>query len=207
MRRALTVALLLTFACSGGDPPLPDAGGAGVDGGGGGGSGTDADGATGGACSPQLAMPPDEGGAHIAECTPVTYGSKPPSSGTHYPSWPVFRVYDKPVPWGFLMHGMEHGVVVIAYNCADGCPTQVAAIKELVESVPKKSCGRPPVIVTPDPTLDVPFAAAAWGHTLRATCFERQPFAAFIIDHANRAPENFPSDCGTLDREAAGWCP
>ena len=46
--------------------------------------------------------PADEGASHIATCAPVRYLSQPPSSGTHYPSWAVFRVYDKPVPWGFL---------------------------------------------------------------------------------------------------------
>jgi hypothetical protein len=162
----------------------------------------------GGSCSVELADPPDEGAAHTAQCGPVTYGSKPPSSGTHYPVWPVFRVYDKPVPWGYLVHGLEHGAIVIVYNCPDGCPDQVQSAKDLVAATPPKpGCSRAPVIMAPDPTLDVPFAASSWGHTLRAKCFDRDRFAEFIQLHANKGRENIPTDCGSLDAEAAGWCP
>jgi len=161
-----------------------------------------------GACAIVEAMQPVEPGMHVAGCAPVTHGSKPPSSGMHYPSWPLFRVYDKPVPWGFLVHGLEHGAVVIVHNCPTGCPTELAALEAMVEATPTRSgCSRPPVIVSPDPTLDVPFAASAWGYTLRAPCFDRAAFASFINRHANQGPENIPGDCGALDREATGWCP
>jgi hypothetical protein len=158
-------------------------------------------------CPVALANPPSEGAGHVGECEPVSYVSKPPSSGNHYPVWPVFRVYEKPVPWGFLVHGLEHGAIVIVYNCPDGCPNDVVAIRALwAATSTKPGCGRPPVIVAPDPTLDVRFAATAWGHTLRAPCFDRAAFASFIMDHADQGPESIPSDCGVLDREATGWC-
>jgi hypothetical protein len=160
------------------------------------------------ACMVELAAPTLEGGAHVQACAAVTYGSRPPSSGTHYPSWPVFRAYDKPVPWGYLVHGLEHGAIVIAYNCPDGCPAEVSAVKSLMATVPKRDiCGQPPVILTPDPTLDVRFAASAWGYTLRASCFDRQAFSQFISDHADRGPELLAGDCGAVDFEAPGWCP
>ena len=170
----------------------------------GGGGGSDAGIA---ACEVVLADPPNEGAMHTGFCTPVSYGSNPPSSGTHYSSWPIFRAYDKPVPWGFLVHGLEHGAVVIAYNCPDGCAADVAAAKALMAKTPTRSCGRPPVILTPDPTLTVRFAAASWGHTLRAPCFDRAAFASFITAHINRGPELIDGDCGALDNEATGWCP
>jgi hypothetical protein len=163
----------------------------------------------GGTCGVMVAAPPDEGAAHAEACSTLTPGSRPPSSGKHYPSWPVFRVYDKPVPWGFLLHGMEHGAVVIAHNCtvAPDCATQIAAVKEMVAALPTKAgCPRPPVIVTPDPTLDVPFAAAAWGYTLRASCFDRERFKAFVDRRANMGREFSPVDCGFTDLEAQGWC-
>jgi uncharacterized protein DUF3105 len=64
-----------------------------------------------GSCAVETEVPADEGTSHVASCAPVRYLSQPPSSGTHYPSWAVFRVYDKPVPWGFLVHDLEHGAV------------------------------------------------------------------------------------------------
>ena len=50
-------------------------------------------------------------------------------------------------------------------------------------------------------------AASAWGHVLRAPCFDRQKFAAFIAERADKGLEYFPNDCGMADREAIGWCP
>jgi hypothetical protein len=161
----------------------------------------------GGTCQVEAALPMDEGHDHVPPCTAVSYRSKPPSSGVHYGSWPAFRIYEKPVPWGFLMHALEHGAVVIAHNCPDGCADALEQIKALYAAVPARpQCSRPPLIVTPDPTLDVPFAASAWGATLRARCFDRERFAAFVERRANRAPEYFPDDCGLVDLEAAGWC-
>ncbi len=161
------------------------------------------------ACAIEREDPRSEGAGHTNKlCEPVSYKSHPPSSGTHYGTWPVFRAYSEPVPWGFLVHGLEHGAVVIAYNCPQGCAAEVAAAKALMASVPnKEGCSRPPVILTPDPTLRTRFAAAAWGHVLRASCFDRPAFAAFISAYANKGPEYFPSDCGAVDYEGMGWCP
>ena len=59
----------------------------------------------------------------------------------------------------------------------------VQAAKEVMAAAPAKPGARaPPVILTPDPTLDVRFAAAAWGHVLRASCFDRQAFGDFIAE-------------------------
>jgi hypothetical protein len=161
----------------------------------------------GGRCEVEVALPPSEGNAHVPTCTPVSFQSKPPASGSHYGAWPVFRIYDKPVPWGFLVHGLEHGAVVIAHNCSGDCTDDLAQLRELYGAVPPKpGCPRPPLIVTPDPTLDVPFAASAWGATLRARCFDRERFAAFVERRANRGPELFGNDCGLSDLETSGWC-
>jgi hypothetical protein len=159
------------------------------------------------ACMVELSDPLTEGANHVATCSPVQWGTNPPSSGMHYPSWPVFRAYDKPVPWGFLVHGLEHGAVVLAYNCPGGCAADVAAAKAVMAATTPRSCGSPPVILTPDPTLSVRFSASAWGHILRASCFDKAAFAAFITAHRDRGPELFATDCGAVDLEADGWCP
>ena len=92
---------------------------------------------------------------------------------------------------------MEHGAVVIAYNCPEGCASEVQAAKEVMAAAPAKpGCPRAPVILTPDPTLDVRFAAAAWGHVLRASCFDRQAFGDFIAERRDMGPEKIPGDCG-----------
>jgi hypothetical protein len=147
------------------------------------------------ACTPVAAQHPDEGAFHVA-CTPVpTYGTKPPSSGNHYAIWADYKTYDKPVPWGHLMHSMEHGAVVIVYNCPSGCPTEVAAAQAMIDTLPLDAgCTAPTkrrVILAPDPTLDVRWAASAWTWTLRASCFDAPAFKKFATDHYAKTAENF----------------
>ena len=57
----------------------------------------------------------------------------------------------------------------------------------------------------PAPTLDVMFAAAAWGASLRSACFDLTALSAFLDAHYAQAPENlcadgittFPEPCGS----------
>ena len=53
------------------------------------------------------------------------------------------------------------------------------------------------MILVPDPKLDVPFAAAAWGATLRLTCLDEVAMTAlkqFMVDQYAKSPENFCAD-------------
>ncbi|HEX9296917.1 MAG TPA: DUF3105 domain-containing protein [Polyangiaceae bacterium] len=139
---------------------------------------------------------PDEGHGHVAACSPVTYATNPPSSGNHYPFWAAYRTYAKPIPRGFWVHNLEHGAVVITYNCPGGCPLEVAQAHALIEALPE-DCGpvvKRRLILAPDPELDVRFAASAWGFTLRAECFEREAFFSFITAHYAHGLEDVCSD-------------
>jgi hypothetical protein len=140
---------------------------------------------------------------HVGNCTPINYGSNPPSSGTHYVSWAAYRTYDTPIERGFAVHSMEHGAVVISYNCAD-CEADVEAAKTLITELdldplccsPPAACAAPVsrLILMPDPELDVRFAAASWGFTLKASCFEPEVFRAFVLAHRGRGPEAVCAD-------------
>jgi hypothetical protein len=154
-------------------------------------------GASGGAgapsCNPLVEEHPIEGAMHVAICSPVTYGTNPPSSGNHYPIWADFGTYDMPVPRGFYVHDLEHGAVVFTYNCPSGCDDQVAAAQALLDAHQDPLCTTPPprarIVMTPDPLLDVTFAASAWGWTLRADCFDPVAFGAFLEGHFGQGPE------------------
>lgn len=135
--------------------------------------------------------------AHTSACEEIAYGTNPPSSGTHYGSWPIFKIYDRPVPRGFLVHAMEHGAVVIGYSCTD-CEEEVLAARALVDELgPDPLCCTDPsctgattrLILAPDPRLDTPWAAASWGFTLAGGCFEPEAFRAFVEAHRGRGPE------------------
>lgn len=149
----------------------------------------------GGACVALIQEHDDEGAFHVP-CSPApSYGTKPPSSGNHYATWADYKTYATPVPWGHLMHSMEHGAVVIVYNCPDGCADEVAAAQAMIDALPvDPGCVAPTkrrVILAPDPTLDVRWAATAWTWTLRAPCFDAPVFSQFATEHYAKTVENF----------------
>jgi len=59
----------------------------------------------------------DLGRNHVPEGTVVEYNSNPPTSGPHYEQWEKPGVYDRMLPDGRLIHSLEHGYIVISYNC------------------------------------------------------------------------------------------
>src|SRR3972149_2701516 len=59
----------------------------------------------------------DAGRDHITDIYGVTYTSNPPTSGPHFPVWAKPGVYDRFISDGYLIHSMEHGYVIIWYDC------------------------------------------------------------------------------------------
>jgi hypothetical protein len=139
-----------------------------------------------------------EGYGHSTEpCLELSYGTNPPSSGTHYGIWPAYRVYETPIPRGFWVHGLEHGAVVIGYSCED-CEAEVERARDLVAALgPDPLCctdasctgASTRLVLAPDPRLQTNWAAAAWGATLVADCFEEAVFQAFVELYRGRGPE------------------
>jgi hypothetical protein len=151
-----------------------------------------------GPCGAVVQQHPIEGLSHVADCSYVAYATLPPSSGDHYQYWAAYTTYTTPVPEGFWVHDLEHGAIVLTYNCAEaGCASDVAAAQQMIDTYPEDDaiCQTPAtgirarLVMTPDPRLDVPFAASAWGWTLRANCFDPQAFLAFAQAHYGQGPE------------------
>jgi hypothetical protein len=137
-------------------------------------------------------------GIHVTECSHIDYSTNPPSSGMHYPVWAAYQSYDFPVPRGYWVHGLEHGAVVITYNCPDGCPDEVAQAESFIASLPDDPrCvavgGDHQIILTPDPLLDTRWAMSSWGHTLRADCVDAAAFEDFYESYGAQGPEDI---CG-----------
>jgi hypothetical protein len=173
-------------------------------------SAIDASAIDGNLCSTVVQGQANGGHLHTAnDCDPVTYPTNPPSSGTHYPDWAMYKTYTSPVPWGFLVHDLEHGAIVILYNCPGGCADEVAQAQALIDGLARdKNCGAAPmkIVLAPAPDLTARWAAAAWTWTLRADCFDRQAFASFIGAHYE-GPDTEAACGGGLDRSVSGWCP
>lgn len=88
---------------------------------------------------------PDQGRVH--ETNPnasLTYGYCPPASGPHYnkpPQGPLPRAFygpDQEKRPGGWVHNLEHGFMVVAYSCKDGCPPaqELDAVRQWWESQP-----------------------------------------------------------------------
>lgn len=155
-------------------------------------------------CSVDVATHADEGGQHVPSCSKVTYGTNPPSSGSHYPVWSAFKRYTAPVPRGFVVHNLEHGAMVVSYR-PDVSAADVDAIARWADALPDDpDCPERRLVITPDPLLDVPFAAAAWGVTLRAACFDAPQFTRFFRDHVGHAPEQVCAGGADLTQSMPG---
>jgi hypothetical protein len=186
----------------GGGGALSEGGAAGEDGGAGqGGSGAS------GVCDAVVVQHELSPGIHVAACTAIDYATNPPSSGEHYPTWADYGVYDFALPRGYWMHNLEHGSVVVTYNCVD-CGADLAAAKAwLAQLSPDAACpgGTPRVLLVPDPQLDVAWAASSWGFTLSADCFDAEAFSDFYVKHAGQAPAPEAGICSTgFDFRAPG---
>lgn len=165
-------------------------------------------GGDGGSCPSVVEQHMDYGYLHtLNNCDPVTYATNPPSSGTHYPNWADYRIWDKPVPWGFLVHELEHGAVVISYRCPAGCNVDLTDVRNFLATLPPDDVclSRKLISVVPDPNLDVAFAASAWTWTLRADCFDPVAFGDFVSQHYAHGLERICG--GGIDLSATGWCP
>ena len=149
-------------------------------------------------CVVEIDTPPLMPAQHVPVGTDVQWDSNPPSSGPHFPIWAAYQAYATPVPRGYYVHDEEHGGVVLLYRCEDagGCPDVAAALQAASDSIPDDPlCAaagegvRVRTVITPDPLLDVPVAAAAWGWVYRAQCADQASLNAFAQAHYGQGPE------------------
>lgn len=155
-----------------------------------------------GTCSTRRCDPPLLSASHVPVCSKLTFASNPPTSGPHYPIWGLFKNYATPLARGFYLHDAEHSGIVLLYNCdylksQAECDTMVDAMTAYVAAKPSDSkCALPTrnrFIVTPDAELDVAYAAVAWGHSLKAACFDAAATDTFSEKHYG---QNYEDLCG-----------
>lgn len=54
---------------------------------------------------------------HITNIGGQVYTSNPPTSGSHFASWAKRGAYNRVLSDGYLIHSLEHGYVILSYNC------------------------------------------------------------------------------------------
>jgi hypothetical protein len=146
-----------------------------------------------GACTIETGTTTPTSGVHVPICTALDYPTVPPAGGPHYPYWAQFGIYDTPVDVGLLVHDLEHGAVVLWWNCP-GCTGVEAALRGIVDGFPEDPlctvASRKRLVMVPWPALDVPIAASSWGNVYRATCLDTPGLTKWVADHYAHSPEN-----------------
>jgi hypothetical protein len=138
----------------------------------------------------------DLGRDHLAAGqTYESYNGNPPTTGPHAPAPAPWGVSDTTLPKEVPVHNMEHGGVVIWYNCAaaeldaDACQRlrgQLAGVTEAANADGKQ------VLTLPYLDMDYTIALTAWGVMDPLDAFDGPRVTAFINAY-DRAfnPEGF----------------
>ena len=140
-------------------------------------------------------LPPD----HVAEGTPLEFNSRPPTSGPHYAAWyPSYGVLTETVDPRTWVHNLEHGAIVLLYNCPEGCPDLVQQIRELHNTLPRgrnARSGVPRMLALPYTDMDSRIAVVAWGWLLELDQFDAAQITKFYDARIDRGPECVNLQC------------
>jgi len=129
-----------------------------------------------------------EGQRHVDVGTDIDWLTDPPQSGPHFPSWEAWGEHMEPVERGYWVHNLEHGGIVLLYNCPDGCEADLEVLRAVVTARPDAR-----LLLTPDANLqDTRFAAASWTWVHRFDTTDPDELLCFVDQHFNHAPEDVP---------------
>jgi hypothetical protein len=125
------------------------------------------------------------------------YNSAPPTTGPHAPAPAPWGVSDAALPKEVPVHNMEHGGIVIWYNCQAASPpldeAACRALRDQLAAVTEEAIddGKQ-VLMLPYPDMDVAIALTAWRTLDTLDAFDGERVKAFIAAY-DRAfnPENF----------------
>ena len=132
---------------------------------------------------------------HVNPPAQITYNHNPPTSGCHYNlgygNAPVQTgVYNQAIASEYWVHNLEHGYVVILYNCPSGCSTEFNALHNWYKGLPPApNFAYPKVVVLPYPSMNVPFAAVSWDWYDPMPVFSLSEVQKFYDNHKNQAAE------------------
>jgi Protein of unknown function (DUF3105) len=136
---------------------------------------------------------PDEGRYHIDLGATADYKHFPPSSGLHYGKILNWGFYNEPIPPEYWVHSLEHGGVVILYNCATTCKDTEDAIWKVVQNAPAEDqFNEVKILVTPNDKIDHPIIALAWDTELDLEQVDYAVLMDFYNRHVNKGPEDAP---------------
>jgi uncharacterized protein DUF3105 len=142
---------------------------------------------------------------HVPEGTVVNYMHNPPTSGCHYslgfgkaPIGPgVYGPSNTKLTPGYWVHNLEHGYIVVSYNCPTGCDSDLQALSAWYRALPPDPAGH----VSYAKFIAVPYTAQKdkwdveswdWFDPLGST-LNLNEVKKFYDNHVNQAPEGAAS--------------
>lgn len=121
-------------------------------------------------------------------------GGLPPTSGPRQAwlaDWGAHRV---PVPHELQVHNLEHGGVILQYNCPEGCPDVVERLEALARE-------RDLVLVAPYPWMESRITLTAWERTEALDSLDEPRIRAFL--DAWTGKRRHEEDAGAPEMRAA----
>lgn len=152
--------------------------------------------------SAQVQTFPSQGGNHLDVAAGDTvqkllngayYNSDPPTSGPHLPIWSNWGVFNQPIQNELQVHNLEHGGVVIQYDCPQGCPNTVNSLSSYARRYqPTSFTG---ILLAPRPNLPngARIALTAWTHRLLLKTLDTDKINQFVTAYIGKGPEGDPN--------------
>jgi hypothetical protein len=126
-----------------------------------------------------------EGGVHVDIGTAIAWDHEPPHSGDHFPAWETAGEHTEVVERGFWVHNLEHGWIVLVYNCPSGCDAELDVLRQVLSMRADHD-----ILLTEDPLLEGSrFAAISWTwvHAFDQPVLE--DLLCFVDQHYDNSPE------------------
>ena len=138
-----------------------------------------------------FALSPAPASARHLACSSTACGDglNPPTSGDHCAETLSCRVYDAEPNRCQWLHNLEHGHVVLLYNCPEGCPDTVAGLQALRQEARVGSNGVIRALVAPDSRLPTRVAAVLWRRSWGADAVDAEALRCLMRLQDVDAPE------------------
>jgi len=121
----------------------------------------------------------DQGQTHIEiGDSHGAYSTIPATSGWHYDSPAAWGIKDEALPPERYVHNMEHGGIILHYNCPDGCEDEINQMADIVRRTDE-------TILMPNADMESRFALTAWNWLETMETYDDDLARDFVRSHLN----------------------